>query len=699
MGKRLLFLACCTILMPFCAQADEDTEKISAKLSEELRTATTAKDSIKALYNLYDISSRRMQMVYGWQLLHTAMQAKDYPSEMDMLMQLSILYANNDSILSYLIHSAQELPESDEKKECEVFLQLQVISLQAKFSAQQQQAAEFIKKFEAEHGSDNDLFSQILRVNTLCIYLGYTSSGILYTEYIDKLEALIDQLPPHLYALRNQFYTRAAIVHTANNDYAKAINADKELLRIIEKLERRYSDMGRIYRNYDVNYYICYRRILSNYPGLTRKELDEYYHKSLDICRRNADAQNDRAKTPRIDAFYLFAAKHYQEAIPYIRQCLSEDLTPTNRRKMLRMLRDAAGIVGDEPLLLEALNEYNVLLEDYLNTKSDEFFRELQIRYDVEALKAENTHLEILQQQTTIKSNRRIVLITIPTLIITLILLIVAVISYFRSRRLAAHLQHSSEALIRERDMLNQTQTELVVAYKRAEEANRAKSEFLHNMSHEVRTPLNSILGFSQLIVKKIPEEMRGQLGNYANLVKINTDYLATLVNDILDISSIESNEMAFPQTHNVSIHALCQHAMNEIKDRVRDGVTLRFDSSNPDLEITTDREHVEQVLVNLLSNAAKFTRQGSITIGYHFKGLNKLVFEVTDTGIGIPAGKEEVIFDRFVKLDSFSQGSGLGLYLSRQLALRLGGELYVDQGYLDGARFCFTIPVSRTRN
>lgn len=699
MGKRLLFLACCTILMPFCAQADEDTEKISAKLSEELRTATTAQDSIKVLYNLYDISSRRMQMVYGWQLLHTAMQAKDYPSEMDMLMQLSILYANNDSILSYLIHSAQELPESDEKKECEVFLQLQVISLQAKFSAQQQQAAEFIKKFEAEHGSDNDLFSQILRVNTLCIYLGYTSSGILYTEYIDKLEALIDQLPPQLYALRNQFYTRAAIVHTANNDYAKAINADKELLRIIEKLERRYSDMGRIYRNYDVNYYICYRRILSNYPGLTRKELDEYYHKSLDICRRNADAQNDRAKTPRIDAFYLFAAKHYQEAIPYIRQCLSEDLTPTNRRKMLRMLRDAAGIVGDETLLLEALNEYNVLLEDYLNTKSDEFFRELQIRYDVEALKAENTHLEMLQQQTTIKSNRRIVLITIPTLIITLILLIVAVISYFRSRRLAAHLQHSSEALIRERDMLNQTQTELVVAYKRAEEANRAKSEFLHNMSHEVRTPLNSILGFSQLIVKKIPEEMRGQLGNYANLVKINTDYLATLVNDILDISSIESNEMAFPQTHNVSIHALCQHAMNEIKDRVRDGVTLRFDSSNPDLEITTDREHVEQVLVNLLSNAAKFTRQGSITIGYHFKGLNKLVFEVTDTGIGIPAGKEEVIFDRFVKLDSFSQGSGLGLYLSRQLALRLGGELYVDQGYLDGARFCFTIPVSRPRN
>lgn len=695
MDKRLLLSVCCILFMSFCGKAAEN-DALAEKLSMELNSATKAKDSIHALYNLYDISARCMQTVYGWQLLHTAMRAKDYASETDMLMQLSILYANNDSILDYLLQAAHKLPASEEKRECEVFLQLQIIGLQAKVSARQQQAADFIKKFEVENGTDNDIFSQILRINTLCIYLGYTSLGILYTEYLDKLEVLINQLPPQLYALRNHFYTRAAIVHTANNSYAKAINADKELLRLIEKLERKYSDMGRIYRNYDVNYYICYRRILNNYPGLTRKELDEYYNKCLDICARNTDARNDRAKTPRIDAFYLFATKRYKEAIPYIRQCLSEDLTPANRRQMLQMLRDAAGTTGDDTLLLQALNEYNVLLEDYLNKKSDEFFRELQIRYDVEALKTQNTNLERLKQQAEIKSNHRIVLVTIPALIITVILLIVALISRSRTRKLTSHLQHSSEALIRERDMLNQTQTELVVAYKRAEEANRAKSEFLHSMSHEVRTPLNSILGFSQLIVKKIPEEFRGQLSNFANLVKINTDYLATLINDILDISSIESDEMAFPQTHNVSIHAICHHAMDEIKEHVKDGVELRFDSSNPDLEITTDREHVEQVLVNLLNNAAKFTKEGSITLGYHFKGLNKLVFEVTDTGIGIPAGKEEAIFDRFVKLDSFTQGSGLGLYLSRQLALRLGGELYVEQNYTNGARFCFTIPVSQ---
>lgn len=696
MGKRLLFLACCAIFIPFFAQASEDIDKIVEKLSGQLNVATSAKDSIEILYNLYDVSPRNMQRVYGWQLMQTAMSSQNYQAEMDMLMQLSILYANNDSILSYMLQATKNIPESDEKKECEVFLQLQIISLQAKFSAQQQQVSDFIKKFESEYTIDDDLFSKILRINTLCIYLGFTSSGVLYTEYLNKLEALINQLPPQLYALRNQFYTRAAIAYTTNEEYAKAIKADKDLLSIIKKLERKYSDMGRIYRNYDINYYICYRRILSNYPGLTRKELDEYYHKCLEICKRNIDAQNDRIKMPRIDAFYLFATQRYERAIPFIQQCLSGDLTTTNRRKMLRMLRDAAGIIGDDVLLLTALNEYNVLLEDFQNQKADEFVKELQIRYDVETLKSENTHLALLQQKAKTKTNRLIIWIIFPTLIVSLILLFISLYAYVHSRKLTSRLQHSSEALIRERDMLNQTQTELVVAYKRAEEANRAKSEFMHSMSHEVRTPLNSILGFSQLIVKKIPEELREQLGKYANLVKVNTDYLATLINDILDISSIESDEMAFPQTHNVSIHDLCQHALNEIQDRVKSGVTLRFDSSNPDLEITTDREHVEQVLVNLLSNAAKFTKQGSITIGYHFKGLNKLVFEVTDTGIGIPAGKEEIIFDRFTKLDSFSQGSGLGLYLSRQLALRLGGDLYVDQSYHDGAKFCFTIPIPK---
>lgn len=698
MSRRIFLLACFSLLLNFRVQATGDTKEITENLLETLHAAATAEDSIKTLYNLYDISNRRMQAVYGMQLMQTAMRAKDYPTEMDLLMQLSILFASNDSILSYLLHSAQELPESDEKKECETFLQLHIITLQAKLAAQQQkerqQAAEFIKELENE--ADQDIFSQIRQLYTICIYLDYASSGIMYTEYLDQLKSLVDQLPPQLYALRSNLYTRAAIVHTANNNYLKAINADKMTLDLIKKLEQRYSAMGRIYRNYDINYYICYRRILSNYPGLTRKELDEYYSKSLEICQRNADVQNDRLKIPRIDAYYLFATKRYQEAIPYIQQCLSADLSPTNRRAILLMLRESAEIAGNNTLLLQALNEYNVLLEDYISKKSDEFFRELQIRYDVEELKLQNTNLQLDHQQMTIKNNRRILWIVSLSFVITIILLVIAINGFLRSRKLAIHLQHVNETLLRERDVLNQTQTELVVAYKKAEAANHAKSEFLHSMSHEIRTPLNSILGFSQLIVKKIPKESRAQLSNFASLVQKNTDYLATLINNILEISSIESDEITFPQTHHVSIHTLCQYAIDEIKGHVKDGVCLYFDSSHPDLEITTDRQHVEQVLVSLLSNAAKFTKQGSIILNYYFKGLNKLVFEITDTGIGIPPGKEELIFDRFVKLDSFSQGSGLGLYLSRQLAIRLGGELYVDQSYLDGARFCFTIPFTQ---
>lgn len=695
MGARFShFFLLLILILPLWGQGASD-DALVEKLSLELEHAPNSKDSIKVLYNLYDVSNRRMQGVYGYELLQKAIQQKDYATEMDLLMQLSIIYSNNDSLLTYFVNTARQLPESDEKKECLVFLQVQVIARQAKLSAQQQrQATDFINQLEDKVKGD-DIFSQILQLNTLCIYLGYTSIGTLYAEYMEQLEVLIKQLPPHLYALRNLFYTRSAIVYTDNNNYTKAIEADKELLHIIKQLEYKYSEMGRIYRNYDINYYICYRRILSNFPGLTQQEIADYYQKCMDICARNADAMSDSKETPRIHAYYLFATKQYEESIPYIQKSLkSKVLAPAQRRQLLQMLRDAADITNNAKLRLDAVIEYNVLLEDHLKKKSDEFFRELQIRYDVDALKTQNAELESQQQQTQLKYSRRILRFTLPVLIIALVLLAVVAVLFFRSRKLARHLQQSSDALMRERDTLNQAQTELVVAYKRAEEANRAKSEFMHSMSHEVRTPLNSILGFSQLIVKKIPEDMRGQLTHFANLVKINTEYLATLINDILDISSIESNEMSFSKNHNVSIHTLCKNAMNEIRDRVKEGVELRFDESNPDIEITTDRVHVEQVLVNLLSNATKFTKEGSITLNYHFKGLNKLVFEVSDTGIGIPDGKEELIFDRFVKLDSFSQGSGLGLYLARQLAIRLGGELYVDKSYRNGAMFCFTIPI-----
>lgn len=697
--KKPLFFICLLFFLSLIAKGAK-TDTLSEKLWDELRHAGTAKDSIKALYNLFDVTYRDVQTAYGEQLLKLAVRTNNHPVQIDMMMQLAGNYANtlNDSAIQELIKLAGKLPESNEKKECIVMLHLQSVRVQAKQSSQESKnASEHIHNFELEES--NDLFTKILQLNTLCIHLEYVNIGNLYLEYSDKLGALIGKLPPQLYALRSHYYTHSAIVHTANSNYKKAIKADMELLNIIKELEKRYSEMGRIYRNYDINRYIIYRRLLTNYPGLTRQEIEDCYKACVDITKRNEDAKSDFQNVPRVQAYYYFATQQYKTAIPYIRKCLAQgNMLPSMRRQYLQMLRDAASVTGNNALLLEALTEYNVLLEDHIEKKSDEFFRDLQIRYDVDALKEQNTQLELQKQQSELKSHQRIINIAIPALIISLILTAVIWFLYLRSRKLTTMLQSSNSALAHERDLLNQTQTELVVAFKRAEEANHAKSEFLHSMSHEVRTPLNSILGFSQLIVKKIPdtipEESRAQLDKYANLVKVNTDYLATLINNILDISFIESNEMAF-NIQNVSVRTLCENAVDEIKPHVKKGVQLRFDSSNPDFEIATDGAHVEQVLVNLLSNAAKFTKQGSITLGYHFKGLNKLVFEVSDTGIGVPAGKEQAIFERFVKLDSFSQGSGLGLYLCQQIAVGLGGELYVDKSYLNGARFCFTIPVN----
>lgn len=668
---------------------------ICDSLQQELSVVRNTVDSIKLLYHLYDLSPRAKQVEWGWQICELAERTHDEAAYMDMLRQLSVIH-RNDSALTRLEQMARALPESEEQKECYTFIQIQHLTLQAQnaTNAEQRQILARIMK-EEKAGRTNELYDNIFQLYALCIYLNNITNGNLYTEYLNRLEELIRQLPAHLYALRNMFYTRSAIAYSNNGEHTKALAADRELLRIIMRLEKKYATMGRHYRDYSVNYYICYRRMLSNYAGLQEWEVKDYYQRIVALSKENEDVNRSLEEEPRPTAYYLMVMKRYTEAIPYIRKVLNyEKISPSTRRQMLALLKDAATVTNNSSILLQTLAEYNELLERYNRENSEELYREMQVRYEVKNLEMQNTELKLLKKESEVANKQKIILIALIALTVAIALLVSVYRLFVRSQRLGKRLFQFTEVLKKERNELKRTQKELTVACEHAESANRAKSEFLHSMSHEVRTPLNAILGFSQLIVKKIPDEARAQLDKFAQIVSINTEYLSTLINDILDISSLESGEMLCEPTPS-SVHTMANIAVENMRGRVKPGVTMVFIPSGPDFKVLTDRQRVEQVLINLLNNAAKYTEQGSITLKYHTDRESKrLTFTVTDTGRGIPAGKEEVIFERFVKLDPFAQGSGLGLYICRYIAKMLGGRIYVDTLYRNGACFCFTIPV-----
>ena len=232
-------------------------------------------------------------------------------------------------------------------------------------------------------------------------------------------------------------------------------------------------------------------------------------------------------------------------------------------------------------------------------------------------------------------------------------------------------------------------QQNLIEAKERAESADKMKTAFLASMSHEIRTPLNSIIGFSRLMCRDdVTDDEKGEM---AVIVEKNNDLLLQLVSDLLDLSQLESGSMAFVNEE-VDVNSLCKDVAMSTMLKVKKGVKVITRCEKPHFIVRSDRDRLSQVLVNFATNAAKFTSEGHVEIGYYLVSPDIVRFYVEDTGIGIPSEMHYRIFDRFTKVNSFSQGAGVGLEISRAIIHHLGGEIGVDSEPGKGSTFWFEI-------
>lgn len=228
---------------------------------------------------------------------------------------------------------------------------------------------------------------------------------------------------------------------------------------------------------------------------------------------------------------------------------------------------------------------------------------------------------------------------------------------------------------------------------EKAVQAIQRKNMFLSNMSHEVRTPLNAIVGFSAVLTdedESFDDESRRE---FSEIIKVNSFQLLKLINDILDFSDFENDNITFNiRTHDAV--KLCNEVVETVMASRKLEVEMRFDTDLSVLMLDTDDARLRQVLINLLVNATKFTEEGSIVLELKMADAGTALFSVTDTGCGIPPEKQHLIFERFEKLNDFVRGSGLGLSICQLIVKYMNGKLWVDSGYTRGARFCFTHPL-----
>lgn len=293
-----------------------------------------------------------------------------------------------------------------------------------------------------------------------------------------------------------------------------------------------------------------------------------------------------------------------------------------------------------------------------------------------------NFNYDVVNEPLSVFEEYRDTIIFVTVLIIVLISALCITIHLLRrSRRLSAKLVKQGK--------------ELLVAKYNAEEANQTKSRFIANISHEIRTPLNAVLGFSQLIANDQIELTAEERKQYAELIMTNGNMLLKLVDDVLDMSKIEAGKLKFNiGEHDVVALVNTAAKIADANNKSAD-VEIRVTTNVSRLMIETDRERLLQVLANLTTNAKKCTEKGTITIALEKLRKDDMIsISVSDTGCGIPKEKATEVFERFSKLNSFRQGTGLGLSICRAFVEELGGKIWVDTTYTEGARFVFTHPI-----
>lgn len=664
-------------------------------LRSRLAAAADVRDSIMLLYNIYDCSPRQLQGAALEDLYRVALSHADYPTVNDVLKLSSICYVADDSMQKVLKSRAEMLPESPQKRATLVYMNVMAAENLVRSMSEAQREAT-LRDYIARHPKSEELdtYSRIEYLLQLCTYLRRTTDGELLTNYLRELQPLIDTLPDSDLPLKSLFYRQAADSYLSNSMIPEAVGANKTLLGIISKFENRYAATGRTFRSYDNAAFICYTRLLRCHDELTPEEVDDCYARINSLIDRDPSLAS-QAKKPAL--YYMMARKRYAEAIPAIKEQLADTLnTPDEQLYLVDALLTAAEAVGSNDDLLMALDMSNDILKRNIEDKAAESYKDLQIVYEVNDLREANDELMLTNQQIVIKRHKDRLTYSVIGIVVLLVLLAVMFVLYRRSKRLTSNLAGANAMIMEERDALQRTQKDLISARDKADVASRVKTDFINNMSHEIRNPLEAIVEYSGLIADCADKDRREYIRKFADVISLNTDLLLTLVNEVLELPSLESSKLSVHITKS-SLQEICRHAIGKVSRHIRPGIDLIFANDNQDDTIVmTDPHRVEQVLLNLLMNSARFTAAGSVTLAYTISpDRDKVTFTVTDTGVGIPQGREEVIFSRFEKLNSTTQGKGLGLYISRLLADMLGGSLTLDTDYDAGAKFIFTIPIS----
>lgn len=671
--------------------ATEGNTAVKDSLSEALPSASSPLQKLEIMTNLMDLSRQEEQVEYAKQLYWLALEEdEDYYKEA-ALTEILRFYVNTDakdSAKVYLAEAEREL--KGKARDFLVTYMKTIMDVRVVYYTKGEDRMKLIEKYKLRLETEKDM--PVLDKISNYYLLGMANSNrvdpknqdAIYKEvcyYMNNLIELSDNIP-----LRYSYLFRLNTLNILSLMEATPENRVKASLRYLN-MQKEYADTKEMKKRP----YTSKRHLLNAYSTLATaaetvgKDMATYYFNYfIDLNRKYPE---DAAFSAEYDRYFTSlnyyksirdfqkAADYNDSVIYYFRHGdfqfdLTENIVLTLKDKIdcldsLHRYKDA----------YEAYKEYSVLLDSARTRSMENKVEDLEIKKYVDELVVEKKALEI-----DLQKSRSQLYLFLALLILSICFGIFIFFRLGKIKSLYKELQESNRLVI--------------IASEKAQESERMKNAFIKNMCHEVRTPLNAINGFAELITSDgiSPEEKK----EFSKIIYTNCHNITSMMNDVLVIAQLDSSNEILP-LEPVHISLLCHHEMNKLKKlQQKPDIHYQVEGDKSNDLIYSDPNHFGIIISHLLNNANKFTNQGSITLSYQPEEEGRIMcICVTDTGCGIPADKSEWIFERFTKNDDFIPGSGLGLYLCRLITQRLNGSLKLDTCYTGGARFILRLPIN----
>lgn len=662
-----LFAICCLLLgcvSTMAATADPLTVSKDS-LIRLLDSASTPSRRLELLTHLSDIGLIQDNYTYTEKLWQQAVESGDQDAMFTSVRSLALRYLNLCQLDSASVWMDKARIHLQGKRK-EIALQYLGMMYDIRDLTQRKELAQkLIADSQAVYQPSNP-YPYMRRLYALAAIAtmmdGYNGKLKSYDSYLQEGLKIACTIP-----LEEDYLFRAQFLMGLGSSGLKYTQALMELYKEYRQLPKVKK---RIFLSHQIEI-AAIARMLHHGDEIGRKQMDHYFAEFNRMVKLYP-----QDVVPPLDFYYYYVAQNYYEYTknyPKIIQCCDSVIKTAPKYGMdnvycYKTKSECLAALGHWQEAYQTITEYMAIKDSIDSENISDELTELQTRYDVNRLELEKANLISGQQKMYIMLASLLVIILSGCLLYVYRTLGI-------TRRLKRNLETESQ---------------------KAQESEKMKTLFMNSMSHEIRTPLNSIQGFSSIILsgEEIEEHMEQEMK--ANIEGAVTQ-LTDLLNDMLEISQLGCTNDMLPVAA-VDIEEMCKECMNiETKKYKKPEIEYRIENNCPSPIYHTNYNYIVKAICNLLANANKFTRQGSITLGCHEDSShNRLIISVTDTGIGIPADKREWVFEAFTKIDDFTAGTGLGLYVCREIVKHLRGRIYVDSTYTGGTRMTIDLPADK---